>query len=732
MTELSVAECENIVKNCVKSEVRTLTSEIVPLSDDNFILKVTIHDGVNERTLNFFAKTSLKKPKIYQILFDDFKNAIPRFNPKITPELYYGKANLLFFEDLSWQGFQVCAKEDLDLDHVKVVLKVLAKFHSGNLAYEEIKTKETGERFTLDQKYKVDGFRINLKTTEVVELLSTLTNQDDLVELVEDLEGRQNSQKSRRTLCHGNLMVRNIMFKYDQDAPIDCKLLNFKATQYVPPIFDFLQLLFFATSEDFRQHHLEDLLFYYHRCLCEDLKQYLLEPESYEQLRKEAHYFLPIIKLEKALRFKNHQFSAALHETLTCPILSREDCYTIVTNKLKSPNFKLISFVVTPLDKANGYLGTYHKLTIKIFHQTEQTINCFVKSIPKNDASRNIVNEANCFLKEIFIYQTLAPQMRKIDTFNQCLAPCYFYRSEELAVFEDFATLNYQTLPAQVPYDLPLLALTVKKVAQFHASTILFEEMKSKELDRKYRLGDEYQKYLQEIYFSLEQHSGAVLMQVGVRSIIDVINLFPELKTEQNQKNFNRWWPKLQTLFFEVTLPSRVYRNVVSHGDLWTNNIMVKLDGTQPIDCVFVDFQCTRYCPPAHDFLSVIYLTTDRTTRLTHEDELKTFYYQEFAKILGDYGYSADDIYPHDEFLQSVEYTRPQMVLQTIIYRMFTMCTPDEISSFLVDDETAKFVFFKDRKEYLTKICEKSPTVKTYLRECLLDLYSLCDGFIDV
>ncbi|XP_044268167.1 uncharacterized protein LOC123013603 [Tribolium madens] len=379
---------------------------------------------------------------------------------------------------------------------------------------------------------------------------------------------------------------------------------------------------------------------------------------------------------------------------------------------------------MTPLDAVNGYLGNYHKLKLKIFHKSPEIINCFIKCMPKSNASRDIIQDTGCFSKEIFIYQILIPQMLNhgIETIDECLPTCYFQRSDDLMVFDDLSS-NYRSLKAQVPFDFPLLELTIKKLAKFHASMFVFEEKMS------LCLGEKYSDYLQEVFFSREEaQTGAVMMQTGLRSVTDVMDLFPEEKTETNLKNFEKCWPKLQELFYTVTKPSSCYRNVLNHGDLWTNNIMVRFDGTKPIDCQYVDYQCIRYCPPAHDYLSVLHLTTDRANRMKHEGKIRSIYYTELGKILNSYNYDVNKILPFEEFCKSIDYIKPQMVLQVTMYFCFCMCTSEEIASFLNNEETSRRVFFEDRKEYLAEMYKKSESFRSRLRESVLDLYDLCSS----
>jgi hypothetical protein len=124
---------------------------------------------------------------------------------------------------------------------------------------------------------------------------------------------------------------------------------------------------------------------------------------------------------------------------------------------------------------------------------------------------------------------------------------------------------------------------------------------------------------------------------------------------------------------------------------------------------------------PASDFLSVLHLTTDRATRLKYEEELKRIYYEELSTVLSSYNYKASKILSFQEFVDGVNYTRPQIIVHTIIRN-----TVEEISSILVDEEVRRRFFFEDREEYLRELCDKLPSLRSKLRENVLDLYKEC------
>jgi hypothetical protein len=367
------------------------------------------------------------------------------------------------------------------------------------------------------------------------------------------------------------------MFKCDQKVPSESRLINFRSKQYSPPMCDVLQIIFFNTKEDFHQHYFHSLLAHYHECLKDELEKYCLDIDhilSLEDLQLGVHNFLPLMKLQAALHQQNCQKSMALRELkeiLNCPLLSKEDCFTIVQNKFQTTNYEFLSFKVTPLDEVNGFLGDYYKLQIKIRRQKEEIINCFIKCMPKGTASKQVVQDGSSFIKETFLYETLAQKFREdgIDTIDECLPACYFQRQEDLLVFEDMSLLNYRSFSALEPFDLEILSMVVRKLAKFHGSAFVYEERVSEKLGRPYRLNEEYGRYFKEsIILESDTHSGARLIAPEVRGVFDATSLYPELQTETNQENLKKHRSKLTELFYSVITASDRFRNVLTHGDL--------------------------------------------------------------------------------------------------------------------------------------------------------------------
>jgi hypothetical protein len=70
---------------------------------------------------------------------------------------------------------------------------------------------------------------------------------------------------------------------------------------------------------------------------------------------------------------------------------------------------------------------------------------------------------------------------------------------------------------------------------------------------------------------------------------------------------------------------------VLNHGDVWTNNMMFKLDTKEVL---LIDYQLSFWGSPAYDILAFLAASVHDDVKVKHFDDLVDFYYQEFTETL--------------------------------------------------------------------------------------------------
>lgn len=105
----------------------------------------------------------------------------------------------------------------------------------------------------------------------------------------------------------------------------------------------------------------------------------------------------------------------------------------------------------------------------------------------------------------------------------------------------------------------------------------------------------------------------------------------------------------------EISRQTEAPTSVVTQGDSWAANFMLRLDSKDPKDppAILLDFQLARCSSPVTDIAYFLYTSTDKQTRDNQFQELLKFYHRNLIDTILSLGSKAD-LYPWDLFLQEV------------------------------------------------------------------------------
>lgn len=76
-----------------------------------------------------------------------------------------------------------------------------------------------------------------------------------------------------RVLCHGDLHLRNMMFKYQEGSFKDCMLLDFQICNLFPLTTDLVFSLYMLMEPEHRWKHWDDFFYYYFFILTDTLEK---------------------------------------------------------------------------------------------------------------------------------------------------------------------------------------------------------------------------------------------------------------------------------------------------------------------------------------------------------------------------------------------------------------------------------------------------------------------------
>ncbi|XP_017843707.2 uncharacterized protein LOC108600259 [Drosophila busckii] len=382
--------------------------------------------------------------------------------------------------------------------------------------------------------------------------------------------------------------------------------------------------------------------------------------------------------------------------------------------------FEIVSYQLQRTsDAPAGFLGSHFYLQVLLQLQDNElkTLLFFCKSAPQGNATRmEYLEDFGVFQKEIAVYQHVLPALQAVVAE---VAPKCYYADKNLLVFENLIDQDYRMgAERDGVLNYEQLHCCLKTLAALHAGSIIQDQRGAKRLE------------LQENSYPLNvppEHLRMVNFNQACEVLKCFIQTIPKYQSRLDYILAN-FTPRMSKIF-ELVQTSKTRLNVVSHGDLWANNILFQYGkyGETPLQCRFVDFQLARYAPPAMDLLTVLSIPTTSQFRAAHLHELLAEYYRFMSEFLKRADLDIANILPEADFYDSVRECRIGGLIESLLFSHLvilpTNCTRELTSS------ADGFRDFFSRKRI--EICMKAFNTDETYRSRLLDmLQDFVDNYV--
>jgi hypothetical protein len=407
------------------------------------------------------------------------------------------------------------------------------------------------------------------------------------------------------------------------------------------------------------------------------------------------------------------------------PSVSEEDVSAVLKRRLKSDT-EVESFSLDMLGEWVGNCGDHAILnvTLKSNNESPERYSFFVKLYPRLEFVIEFIEGNGSFKKEIFVYKLFdLMHDEQIKILSDCVPMCYLTTPYKYLVLDNLAEEKYQSPDKHQVLDYDTVRVVLEALAKLHASTLIYEEKKS------CRLIDLYGEDFAETYFNdREDFPNKEGLDAALKGIVKCIELFDFSEKLLSGKDFKTVLEEVCARIYALAKPSKKFRNVVCHGDIWVTNVLVKRDDCgKPVKCKLVDFQCARYTPPAQDVMSFIHLTTSRDFRRKYMYNLIGIYYTSLEKHVTLAGYDMKTVIPFDEFLASCEEQKVFGLVQTGIYFPLILLRTKVIKDYFGNKESNREALLEDRSILVRENMDDDDAYKNRIRDCIQDLKDYCD-----
>ncbi|XP_014214810.1 uncharacterized protein LOC106643983 [Copidosoma floridanum] len=314
--------------------------------------------------------------------------------------------------------------------------------------------------------------------------------------------------------------------------------------------------------------------------------------------------------------------------------------------------------VETISGKGDNYLSVVNKVRVesKAKDQVLET-RLIVKSLPRNLFRRKLLRSSEYFGNEITFYDKIATKFKSYLSAKEqdhllCIPRCYAYHLDgenDFIALEDVTCRGYDSIPRQSCLSYGECKQFLEAMARFHGISFAFKDERKEEFDGLSSL-------LSETFYRTDVYETSLKLFYDDLFRVAKDALTKEYPGSEGEAVFNACQPDdLFEKTVEMCTSPNTETSVISQGDTWAPNFMVRrVESGQP-DVLIIDFQIARCASPVLDVIFFIYQCTDKSVREGCWAVLLDDYYTELCRTMEVLGADPDKLYPKDVFRDEVQ-----------------------------------------------------------------------------
>ncbi|XP_066990443.1 uncharacterized protein [Macrobrachium rosenbergii] len=302
----------------------------------------------------------------------------------------------------------------------------------------------------------------------------------------------------------------------------------------------------------------------------------------------------------------------------------------------KGEDAELVSWEVVDFTKTGDNYSTFvTSIQVTYSSNDEQLqVSYVVKVNPcrKLEGFQSITH--TLFEKEANFYKSIVPDLNSVleeAGIQKLNVPICYHANldvgQEQVYYEDLRERGFQMVDRKQGLDVAHTSLVLKELAKLHAASRLLQEKSPEE-----PLVEKYDPILRD-WFSQGEDANAVLIPILQAHFIQAGDILQSVGMDRRALDWiENLLPSLQDVITS-NMQSETFGSIC-HGDCWSNNLLFRYEGDEPVEVMLVDFQACQYATVASELNHLLYATVTSDVRSENLEGFLNTYYSTYNGIL--------------------------------------------------------------------------------------------------